>query len=376
MRKIWSVICLLVVPLVSAVAAATTTTWDEPEDKETMWFLEAGGDHEDEEGETDNHRGLKTCPGNTRPYKSFYNVLFNLVSEQETRCSTSDLTVIGQILQQEFDKLVLEGERGVSNNNGFNTDILSSKTDVCTAIEDRRYRNNNNNRRLARVFRINLFRSVGKCYMCSTDDEDRRRRRQLRELQSQQEANLYFATVIDEMQNYLDRKLTYRLKNKARQRGVTCLQNKGASVETTVAIKFWEVKQACADVHCCATKTHPGDGCSNKFGATNFCHATRTRCQQNCNGVWVNANHTPQCKGHYARCYGPNDNRCCAGSKCHTYDHRYWQCAPLGDLGRGQGKGQCVPEWQSCHGKPNSCCHGLVCHQQQYWSQCRFPSRP
>ena len=374
MRNILLVVCLVgVVPLVSA-------TWELPEGQERMWFLEAGGDDlEDGDGEeAEGHRGLQSCPHNTTPFKTFYNVLFNLVSERETGCSTNDLKVIGEILQNDFDKLVLDGDEDVSNGGGgFDTNILSSKTDVCTAVEDLRQQsssnnNNNNNRRLARVFRIILFRSIGKCFMCSKDNHDR----QLRALQTQEEANLYFATVIDEMQDYLNRKLTRRVNRKALKSGVTCLRNKGAAVETTVAIKFWQLQQECADVYCCATKTNPADGCANTYGATNFCHSTRSRCELECNGVWVNAHHPPQCKGHYSQCSGRNDNRCCGGSKCHSYDNRYWQCTPLGDLGFGQSNGQCIPEWQSCHGKPNDCCNGLRCYQQQYWSQCRFPNRP
>ena len=226
---------LLTVVFVCPISAANFFQRNAKGADDRKWFLRRAPDE----------RGLQTmpeCPDGYTLYKTFYNVLFTVTSEEEPMCSEDDIEIIGEILQDMFDRLLLE-----SDEESFvaNVGLLSSKTSVCDIYEDalrgnRNRRNENGysssnnsgngNQRLllqqsndnaaavaaareltASVFRVYMFRSVGTCYMCYADNGDYRRELQGGGIAAVKDIlNQYFATVLSFMQDFMNIQITKR----------------------------------------------------------------------------------------------------------------------------------------------------------------------
>ena len=364
-------ITLLLLTLVFAatpcpIAGADFFQRNEKEGKadDQKWFLRRAPDDERE------LQTMPECPEGYTLYKTFYNVLFSLTSEKEPMCSDDNLEIVGEILQDLFDSLLLE-----SDEQSFlrNVGVLSTKTSVCDIYEDalqgnRRNENGNSNlnnsgrgnrllleaegdsvavdnpfdteeevghrRRLpASVFRVYMFRSVGTCYMCYADNGDRRELQgnsavaRAAAARAREKVNEYFATVLSFMQDFMDIQLTKDLLDVAPTRGVTCLDDINAKIDTTVMIRFEEVEEECGDVFCCATYTNPQKGCNPIYSYFDYCHTSRDRCESRCLGMWINALDPPTCIGYFDPCSDDND-QCCEHSTCHSFDDENYSCIP------------------------------------------------
>lgn len=376
-----------------ATVSTVGASWEVPEG---MFFV---GDEEQES------RGLQSvpkCPDGTTQYKAFYNVLFEIESHRETSCSDQELNKVGKILQREFDNILEK-----SDDNGYDDKaaLLSSHTDVCTAYDNAKYQRRNGGRNLRILFRVYLFRSVGKCYLCWSDNRDGRAldenpsdalttsstttsadaSRQLQD-STEDRVNLYFAEVMEDMQEYLDARLTVKLRNKARRQNIGCLKGDvKPTVKTTVVIKFDEVKEACEAVYCCASSLDPTTGCMD-FPFAQFCHTSESTCDNDCGGIWINSAKPPVCTASYGRCDSRRRDQCCPKNTCiSNYFPTWGQCVPdsttdvyqdntnvayagvrVGEDGQAVASssvaGTCGKDGDFCFGTNRPCCDGQSCH--------------
>ena len=321
-------------------SSSTTTTMTDSK----IWFLPVPQDETMTGNVTDAElrRLAGHCPHKERLQEAWFNTIFDVITEKKTRCSADELGKIAYVLDKEFELLMLSGNTYSSNNMGdwvqdMEYKICRRKSELKAAaakgpqpIDDgyRRVRDRRNLETLG--FRIYLYRSLGRCFFCSADDWDNRLRRSLAHGVSAEVEG--FASIISGFQGMLNDYMVEQLQIRVNRGRIPCLDNVGMSVTSTVAIKEEALRGRCSRVKCCATNEDPQLGCSDHYGASEYCHTTQDRCEGDCSGFWIDATNPPTCKGWSKPCDGPKDNSCCRGSVCHSYNpgyrHSYYQCVP------------------------------------------------
>jgi len=126
----------------------------------------------------------------------------------------------------------------------------------------------------------------------------------------------------------------------------------------------------------------PSGGCCSwnipNCGTSDWCNATKDRCEGNCNGTWIDPNAPPTkspTKSPVASPTTSGGDYCCSSDMmtCKTG----WCNANEAQCTRCSGRWMVLdtdcslPLWGDCRGKPDACCAPATCHDFGSWAQCR-----